>query len=389
MTRNIRVFLLCEALLASFGGFILPIYVLYFRYFGINLLQVAILAAVFEAAVLVFEIPTGMIADKFGRKLSVFTGFVLFAVGGLIFVFFRHFEGFLVGEIFLGLGEAFISGAGEALAVDSITSSDKDSALKKLFATRSRVRIVLTALFMLSAGYMFSRFPEYIFYSVVVGSIGGIIASLLFVRNPVEEKEPTSLLQPVRTLIKQVRLIPVLRIIFLVSLAANFAFEGADQYWQILCSEMFDVDVTYFGVLTALGAVLAFILVGPVVKRFSGNLSMPLLIILLAGVAISSMPNISGIFLPALIVIYFISRELILPLFSTSINAAISSEGRATFLSGYNMTCSIGEVSSGVAVGFIAAYLGLPVVFVLCGGFLVLFTLIMLIMSQIRPGKSQ
>lgn len=387
MTRNITVFLICEALLASFGGFILPVYVLYFRYFSINLLQVALLAVVFEASVLVFEIPTGLFADRFGRKASVIIGFALFAISGAVFIFFRHFTGFLTGEILFGLGEAFISGAGEALAVDSITAADKEPYLKQLFARRSRVRIVFTALFMMAAGWAFVRFPELVFYPVLIGSLAGFAAAFFFVRNPAPEKEKPKFFAPIAGMFRQIRAIPVLRIIFLVSLAANFSFEGADQYWQVLGTELFDIDVAYFGVLTALGAVLAFILVGPVVRRFSGNLSMPLLIILLAGVAISSMPNISGMLLPTLLVIYFVSKELIIPLFSTSINTAIASEGRATFLSGYNLTCSIGEVASGLIVGYIAAYLGLPVVFVLCGGLLVLFTLVMLVYSQLKPAR--
>ncbi|MEZ5357990.1 MAG: MFS transporter [Candidatus Zixiibacteriota bacterium] len=385
MTRNITVFLICEAMLASFGGFILPVYVLYFRYFGINLLQIALLAAVFEASVLVFEIPTGLFADRFGRKVSVIIGFFIFAVSGAIFIFYRDFTGFLIGEILFGLGEAFISGAAEALAVDSITSADRESMLKTVFTRRSRVRIVCTALFMMSAGWVFAQHPEFVFYPVLIGSIGGLCAAFFFEKNPPQGNERQKFFTPIIGMFRQIRVLTVLRIIFLVSLVANFSFEGADQYWQVLCSEMFDIDVTYFGVMTALGAVLAFIFVGPVVRRFSGNLSMPLLIILLGGVAISSMPNISDILLPTLIVIYFICKELIIPLFSTTINTVISSEGRATFLSGYNLTCSIGEVLSGVMVGYIAAYLGLPVVFVLCGGLLVLFTLVMLVYSQVKP----
>ena len=82
MTRNIRIFLTTEAILAAFGGFILPIYVLYFRYFNITIFEVAILAVVFEASVLLFELPTGLFADKCGRKLSVIIGFAIFSASG-------------------------------------------------------------------------------------------------------------------------------------------------------------------------------------------------------------------------------------------------------------------------------------------------------------------
>ena len=386
MTRNIRVFLVCEALLAGFGGFILPIYVMYFRYYSITLLQVALLATTFEAAVLVFEIPTGLLADRFGRKLSVIIGFALFACSGGVFIWFRSFEGFLVAEVLFGLAEAFISGAGEALAVDSITAPDKKPLLKILFTQRSRIRIAVTSVCMLAAGWAFAHNADVTFYPVLVAGILGIVASFFFIRNASQAEAGQSLFAPVGKMLKQLRAFPILKIIFWTSLAANFAFEGADQYWQVLGSEMFDIDVTYFGVITAIGAIAAFILVGPLVKRYSGNVSLPILIVLLAGVAISSMPNITESLLPSLLVIYFICKELIRPLFSTAINSIISSQGRATFLSGYNLTCSIGEVAAGLTAGGIATYLGLPVVFVLCGGLLVLFTLVMLFFSQLRRG---
>ena len=66
--RNISLFYVLESQAALFGGLILPVYVLYFRLYDISLLQVAILAAVFEATVLIFELPTGILADRHGRR---------------------------------------------------------------------------------------------------------------------------------------------------------------------------------------------------------------------------------------------------------------------------------------------------------------------------------
>lgn len=380
MTRNIRVFLLTEAILAACGGFILPIYVLYFRCFYITLFEVALLAAVFEASILICEIPTGLFADRYGRKLSVSIGFAFFAVSGTTFILFRNLTGFIIAEIIFGLAEAFISGAGEALAVDSILEPNKEPILKKIYVLRSRVRIVMTSLFMVSAGYLFARNVSITFYPVLIGGLVGFAVSLFFIADrPIPEaKDRRHFIKPLKTMFRHLRLSNVLKIVFVISLVANFSFEGADQYWQVLGLELFNLNVNYFGLITAAGAVLAFFLVGRIVRRFSGNLSLPLLFLLLAGVVISSLPNSPEFLLPGLLIIYFFSKEMITPLFSVTINSLIDSHGRATFLSGYNLTCSIGEVISGVIVGLIASHLGLPVVFVVCGGVLVLFVIIAL-----------
>lgn len=384
MPRNIKVFLITEALVAGFGGFILPVYVLYFRYYQVTLFEVALLAVVFEAAVLVSEIPTGLFADRYGRKLSVSIGFFLFAVSGLVFILFRNLTGFIMAEILFGIAEAFISGAGEALAVDSIREPDKGPMLRKIFTLRSRIRIAVITVFMISAGYLFSLNISITFYPVLIGGAGGLLASFFFVSERREQKpgEKPCLWAPLKNLIRQIRLLAILKVVFIASLVANFAFEAADQYWQVLFSEIFDVDIRIFGLLTAAGAVTAFVLVGPCVRRFSGNISLPLLILLLTGIIISSLPNAPAIGLPFLIIFYFATKEMISPLFSVAINSAIESQGRATFLSGYNMTCSVGEVASGLMVGLIASRLGLPVVFVLCGGLLVLVIIVMLFIAR-------
>ncbi len=378
MTRNAIIFLFTEAVLAASGGFILPIYVLYFRYYHVTLFQIALLAAVFEASILIFEIPTGLFADRFGRKLSVGIGFALFTVSGLVFILYRQIEGFIIAEIIFGLSEAFISGAGEALAVDSLDSGQKDILLKKMYIVRSRLRIVLTAMFMLAAGYLFARNESVTFYPVFIGGVVGLVASFGFISriSPEEIEEKTQFFEPVRSMFAQLRVSSILRVIFIISLVANFSFEGADQYWQVLGTEMFDLDVNYFGLLTASGAILAFILVGQVVNRTKPGLAVVLVFLLLSGVIISSMPNSPEMLLPYLLILYFFTREIIRPLLSVEMNRLIKSEGRATFLSSYNLTCSIGEVASGIMVGLIASRLGLPFVFIVCGSILVVITVV-------------
>lgn len=392
MTHNSSVYIITEAILAAFGGFILPIYVLYFRYYNITLFEVALLAAVFEASVLIAEMPTGLLADRFGRKLSVGIGFGLFTISGLIFVLFRHLTGFIVAEVLFGVAEAFISGAAEALAVDSIPPEKKKPMLRRLYSMRSRVRIAVTAICMITAGYLFSRNVSVTFYPVLVGGATGVLITFLYIENrkSADGAAPGRFLQPIRLMFRRLRSSAVLKIIFILALTANFAFEAADQYWQVLLSELFEVDVKYFGYMTAAGAILAFILVGPVVRRSSGSVPMPLFILLVSGVIISSLPNAPAVIIPYLLMLYFVTKELISPLFSYTINTAIGSEGRATFISGYNLTCSIGEVGSGLVVGIIASRLGLPVVFVVGGSVLVVVVIVAMFVSQTlfaRSGK--
>lgn len=375
--------------MAAFGGFILPIYVLFFRYHSITLFEVALLAVVFEASVLIFEIPTGLFADLRGRKLSVNIGFALYAVSGAVFIFSGNLTGFIIAEILFGVAEAFISGAGEALAVDSISTEDKTTLLSKMYATRSRLRIIVTAAMMGLAGYLFAVDAAITFFPVLIGGAGGFLLSLLYTELKGKAKNesnrgasrPGKLLQDMFCGIKRSAM---LKIVFGISLAANFAFEGSDQYWQVLCSESFDLHIKYFGMITAVSALISFIIVGPIIRKSSNDTGIVFLILTACGAAISSLPFLPIQLLPAVLVIYFVGREITSPVFSLIINRRIDSVGRATFLSGYNMVCSTGEIASGLMIGFMADRLGLPPVFVLCGIVLVISVNIALVLTSIR-----
>ncbi len=74
-------------------------------------LQMILVGTVLEAAVFLFEIPTGIVADVYSRKLSVVLGHALMGLGFLLVVIFPTFYGALLSSAVWGFGYTFISGA--------------------------------------------------------------------------------------------------------------------------------------------------------------------------------------------------------------------------------------------------------------------------------------
>lgn len=365
ISRNIKIFYVLEALLSLFGGIILPVYVVYFRHYGITLFQVAVLAAVFETTIIVFELPTGHFADRFGRKLSTAIGFLLFALSGSIFIFFRSFGGFLIAEIIFGLAETFISGALEALAVDSIEQQQRPSYLPRLFANRTVFRTSALLLGMISGGFLASKELSLLFYPFTAIAVIGFVTALFLTESGLSEKadtpgesreKPASLRQAIfghRAVLA----------LFAVGLLANFAYEPADQFWQVLFSEIKDLPVSLFGILTAAGLGVVALSAGFTKKLYS-KLSLYLsgcFLLMAAGifgaVQLNLYPAVAGI------VIYFIMKELVRPAVSTHLNQLFESANRAAYLSSFNLTCSIGEVAAGIIAGILAQQFSVVFVF--------------------------
>lgn len=81
-------------------------------------LQVGVFFSVIGIVGFIAEIPTGVIADKHGRRLSGLGGTAALAAAPLIIFFGHDFTAYLIAAVFYGLGRALISGALESLVYD-------------------------------------------------------------------------------------------------------------------------------------------------------------------------------------------------------------------------------------------------------------------------------
>jgi MFS family permease len=98
---------------------IMPIAVPFFQSKGLDMQEIFTLQALFAAAVLISEVPSGYAADLFGRKPMLVLGALLAGIGHTVLVFADGFLGLAVFEIALGISSSLISGADLALLYDS------------------------------------------------------------------------------------------------------------------------------------------------------------------------------------------------------------------------------------------------------------------------------
>ena len=114
--------------LQFFGALAVPFYL--YRA-GLDYKGMFILETIFSVCLVFFEIPTGVIADKFGRKISLFAGALGFAAGFFIFGFSIWYPLLILGEIICALGMSLLSGADRAILYDILITAklEKDAAL--------------------------------------------------------------------------------------------------------------------------------------------------------------------------------------------------------------------------------------------------------------------
>lgn len=115
-----------------------PFLWLYFLVNGLSLLEIGTLYAIREAIVYVFEIPSGVLADRFGRKNELVICFIFYIMSFITFFFSNSFGLFVVAISLYGLGEAFRSGTHKAMVMDYLDLNDmKESKTQVYGLTRS------------------------------------------------------------------------------------------------------------------------------------------------------------------------------------------------------------------------------------------------------------
>ena len=98
---------------------------------GLTLVQISLIESIVIGSIFLMEVPTGLLADRVGRKWSIFCSTFFLMCAEFIFIFARSFEWYIFIALLTGTGFAFASGAIEALVYDSLPEAGREDAMKR------------------------------------------------------------------------------------------------------------------------------------------------------------------------------------------------------------------------------------------------------------------
>jgi len=109
----------------------MPIIILFFKENGLSLTEIMTLQGAYSLTVALFEVPSGYLADLFGRKACIVFSTIFSFIGFLFFCFFSGFYYFLIAQILVGFAGSLISGSDSALIYDTLLqTNNKDDYAK-------------------------------------------------------------------------------------------------------------------------------------------------------------------------------------------------------------------------------------------------------------------
>lgn len=105
---------------------------------GLDLFQTMLVNGVFTVSQMVFEVPTGVVADTIGRRASILLSMIVLVLSTLLYVAIPAWgwglAGFFLASVLLGLGYTFQTGAIDAWLVDALDATGSEVPRERVFA---------------------------------------------------------------------------------------------------------------------------------------------------------------------------------------------------------------------------------------------------------------
>lgn len=348
----------------------MPIVVLFYQNNGMGMQEIFTLKAIYSVAIVTMEVPSGWMADVWGRKKTLFVGSILGAVGFLIYSFSFGFWAFAIAEIILGIGHACVSGADSAMLYDSLKASGKTDQYIKNEGRITSAGNFAEALAGVLGGLLAAislRTPFY--FQFVVAAIA-IPAAFTLVEPKVHSIEHIHSIKKMFTNVKHTLVNNHnLRISILLSAitgTATLTFAWLVQPYFIdigLPVEMYGIFWTALNLTVGVSSVFAHR-----VEIFLGKTYSLYAIILLISLGYFLSGIIISIWGIAFLFLFYLIRGIATPILKNYINQYAQSDIRATILSVRDFVIRIIFAVIGPLLGWITDNINLKSAFLIAGG---------------------
>ncbi|AZR74316.1 hypothetical protein BBF96_13500 [Anoxybacter fermentans] len=148
---------------------------------------------------LVFEVPTGVYADKVGRKNSVIIGLFFNILSFLVFVLTNDFKILLLSSLFGALSDAFISGADSALLYESMKYANRLEEYDKTISNIHSLCFYASAITAITSSLLYDLNKYFPMYLSIIFLTVAMIISFSFKEPPKEEKKSAEVKLDIKT----------------------------------------------------------------------------------------------------------------------------------------------------------------------------------------------
>jgi DHA3 family tetracycline resistance protein-like MFS transporter len=340
---------------------------------GLSPFQLVIVGTVLEATCFLFEIPTGVLADVYSRRLSILIGIVLIGCGFLLEGSIPAFWAVVGAQLIWGIGYTFTSGATEAWITDEVG----EDAVGPVFLRSTQMWLIggLVGTFAAVAlGVVKIQLPM-----VLAGILLIALAVGLFIIMPERHMHPTPraerstfahMRETTRNGFRLAMARPVVKSLIVVSLVVGLASEAFDRLNTASIINRFEFPtvlgytgpVVWFGVAGVIGTLLGLAATQVLDRLNPEALASGIPARLLASGAVLQVLAVIGFALSGNLWIAFamlwlrtVVASVMEPVQAAWLNRNLDSSSRATVISMTGQANAIGQVGGGPILGWVGS----------------------------------
>lgn len=365
LKRNIKISYLYSFLLQL--NITSAIWVLYLAFKGMSLVQIGLLESIYHITGLIFELPTGAIADVYGKKFSVILGRVISVISCVLMITSNSFTGFAFAFILSSASMNLDSGASEALIFDSLKELGEEDKYKIIWGNLAFIMSIAQGTAVLLGGILADiRF----LYAYILGTIiqaAALLSSLGFTEPPAARDNKEAVGNRVLyQLTTSIKVLKERRSVFYLILFS--ALVGSLQTTVFFYSQKYFSDMNYtktsIAVICSLGSLIDAVS-SKYAYKFEKIFKLKGTLISIASVNILALTGLA--FIKNLSIMFFlltsVTGGLAFTIFSDYINKRIPSEHRATILSIDSLSFSLFMICVFPLFGLMAEKAGFSLTF--------------------------
>jgi DHA3 family tetracycline resistance protein-like MFS transporter len=375
-----------EAAASFFWALVFTVTAYYFvTEVGMSPLELVLVGTVMELTVFCFEVPTGIVADTYSRRLSIVIGNVVMGLAFVLVAGFAEVAPILVAYVVWGIGWTFTSGAMDAWLADE-TGEERYAPIVLRGAQVGRLATVLGIVASVGLALVDLRLP------ILLGALGTVaLAGFYALCMPETGFRPlpregrgtlATMVMTGREGVGVVRARPVLLAILGVAALGGMWSESFDRLWQahlILDVGLPDLGgldpVVWFGILGVVGMVLSIAVAVPLGRRLAAAGRATLVRWLFALDCVLAAASLGFALAGELWLAVgascaiMVTREVAGPLLTIWLNRSIGDSGvRATVLSITNQADAVGQWTGGPAIGALGSLVSIRVALAAAAG---------------------
>ncbi len=351
---------------------------------GLTVTEAFAANAFFTAGMVLFEVPTGIVADMFGRRVSYLLGSATLVISTLLYLWIWHIGAplwaFALASILLGLGFTFFSGATDAWLVDGLKATQYQGTLQTAFAKGQIAEGIAMLSGTLAGGALAQMTNLGVPYivRVVVLALTFVVTFFLMHDIGFTPKRNVSMLKETRSLLLAtwnygLRNRPLRWLMLAAPFSAGvgiYAFYAMQPYLLQLYGRSDSYAIAGLAATIVAGAQIVGGLLVPYVHRLFRRATSFLFVGGLISAAALALLGLAQYFWLALVLltIWAIVFAASLPIRDAFINALVPSAQRATVLSSDNLLASSGGVVAQPALGKVADVWGYPLSYIVGAG---------------------